>query len=348
MKIKILLLSMLAVIASAFVFTACGDDDPSDPTVSLTSIALNKSAATLTAGETDTLRATFTPANATDKSVEWTTSNAAVATVNAHGIVTAVAEGTANITVVSKANANIKAVCTVTVEAAEVELTSIKLDKETLTLNPTETQTLSVTLAPENATNKNVEWTTSNAAVATVDANGLVTAVAEGIAEIIVSSEAYTGVADTCIVTVNAPKPSSPVTITYEKDGKTINVNQGDEVVFDAEEVDYGGGFIMADASPYDPTITNVSGKSGKLEVTINTSISDYSFFSFCFGGGCVPLTSSSIKKDITVEDQQKEGIQLHATFTPGEYKTVSATATVKFNDEVVSSFKLKYVYSKK
>ena len=82
-------------------------------TVPVTGVSLNKSTLTLTEGDSETLTATITPANATDKTVTWSTSDANIATVS-NGKVTAVAEGTATITVKTK-DGNKTATCNVTV-----------------------------------------------------------------------------------------------------------------------------------------------------------------------------------------------------------------------------------------
>ena len=81
--------------------------------VSVTGVSLNKSSTTLTVGGTETLTATVEPSNATDKSVSWSSDNTAVATVE-NGVVTAVAPGTANITVTTT-DGNKQATCAVTV-----------------------------------------------------------------------------------------------------------------------------------------------------------------------------------------------------------------------------------------
>ena len=81
------------------------------------SVSLNKSSITLTVSESEILVATVNPNNATDKTVNWTSSNTAVATVDASGNVTAVSAGTATITVTTT-DGNMSATCAVTVEAA--------------------------------------------------------------------------------------------------------------------------------------------------------------------------------------------------------------------------------------
>jgi hypothetical protein len=89
-----------------------------DPTIEVTSVEVTPSDATLTTiGETVALQATVMPENATDKSVVWTSSNAAVATVDAtSGVVTAVSEGAANITATAGGQSD-KATITVKIES---------------------------------------------------------------------------------------------------------------------------------------------------------------------------------------------------------------------------------------
>ena len=78
-------------------------------------VLLNKTSTTLTVGNTETLTATVEPANATNKAVTWSSDNSGVATVDANGEVTAVAPGTATITVTTE-DGNKTATCAVTVE----------------------------------------------------------------------------------------------------------------------------------------------------------------------------------------------------------------------------------------
>lgn len=90
--------------------------------VPVSSISLDTNNATMTAGSTRTLVATIDPSNATDKSVTWTSSNEAVAKVNASGVVTAVKEGTATITVATK-DGSATASCVVTVVCSHSKTT---------------------------------------------------------------------------------------------------------------------------------------------------------------------------------------------------------------------------------
>ena len=191
---------------------AAGAETP----VAVESVALDKTEVSIEAGKTATLVATITPANATNKEVTWKSDAEAVATV-ADGVVTAVAEGKANITVTTK-DGEKTATCAVTVTpaAAAVAVESVALDKAELSIEAGKTATLVATITPDNATNKNVTWATDNDKVATV-ANGVVTAVAEGKANITVTTEDGAKTA-TCAVTVT-PVPAV--------DGMNYSVNLG-------------------------------------------------------------------------------------------------------------------------
>ena len=127
--------------------------------------------------KTVTLTATVKPDDATDKSVTWTTSDASVATVD-NGVVTAKKVGSATIT--AKAGDK-EATCAITVVATPV--TSVTLDRTSASLKAGETVTLTATVKPDDATDKTVTWTTSDASVATVE-NGVVTAKKVGSATI--------------------------------------------------------------------------------------------------------------------------------------------------------------------
>lgn len=102
-----------------YLFDAIDIDDtgylvnPSDALA--TGIVLNKTTDSLQTGETDTLVATVTPENATNKNVKWTSSDPSIATVDENGKVTAIKEGTATITATTTDGSNLSASCTVTV-----------------------------------------------------------------------------------------------------------------------------------------------------------------------------------------------------------------------------------------
>ena len=127
--------------------------------VKVESVTISDTTLSLTEGETATLTATVSPEGATDKKVTWTSSDTSVATVNATtGEVTAIKAGTATITAATS-NTDVKATCTVTVKAKTVAVTSVSLDKTTLSLTKLKTCTPTATVGAENATGKTGTWT---------------------------------------------------------------------------------------------------------------------------------------------------------------------------------------------
>ena len=174
------------------------------PVVLVEGITLNATEQTLTEGETFALTASVTPENATNKSLAWTSSDENVATVDANGLVTAVKEGTATITVKATDGSNTSASCTITVKAPVVLVEGITLNATEQTLTEGETFALTASITPENATNKSLAWTSSDESVATVDANGLVTAVKEGTATITAKATDGSNASASCTITVKS------------------------------------------------------------------------------------------------------------------------------------------------
>ncbi len=192
-----------------------------DVTVPVTSVTLNQSVYTLAIGASYTLIPTVLPANATDRQVKWSSSNEKTVTVSDRGVIQAIAEGTSTI----KAEAGGKsATCAVTVEKTIVAVTEVTLDRTSLTLKVNETFTLSATVAPENATDKAVVWTTSDSGVVRVS-NGTVTSVGEGTAKI---TAAAGGKSASCTVTVKNAEPEFiPVdSVTLNRESLELKVDE--------------------------------------------------------------------------------------------------------------------------
>ncbi len=162
--------------------------------VPVESVSLNKTTLTLDKGAYETLQATINPSNATDQTLTWSTSKSSVATVDNNGKVTAVNGGEATITVTTSNGK--KAECKVTVN---VPVTSIQLNKSEMTLSVGQSFTLSVVFNPTDVTDKTVTWESDKPDFASVDANGKVTAKAQGIAVITAKSG---GKEAKCTVTV--------------------------------------------------------------------------------------------------------------------------------------------------
>jgi uncharacterized protein YjdB len=149
------------------------------PIVIVTGVTMAPTTAAINVGATSQLTATVAPANASNKTVSFISSNTAVATVNSTGLVTGVAAGNAIITVTTQDGSK-TATCAVTVSTVNVPVTGVTVTPSTLTMNVGATAQLTATLAPANATNKNVTWSSGSTTIATVSATGVVTAVAFG------------------------------------------------------------------------------------------------------------------------------------------------------------------------
>ncbi len=162
-------------------------------------ITLSKTQFTLSINETQTLTATVSPSDADNKEVEWTSSDASIASVDQSGKVTAKAKGTCTITCAATDGSGMKAECAVTV----VQLvTGITLSETTLSLTTGSTHTLTATVVPPTASNTGVAWKSSNTSVATVDQSGNVTAKAKGTCTITCSAKDGSGMKAECAVTV--------------------------------------------------------------------------------------------------------------------------------------------------
>ena len=188
--------------------------EPAAP-VAVTGVTLNKNNTTIYTGRTETLTATIQPADATNKAVTWTSDNTGVATVN-NGVVTGVSVGSATITA-KTADGGFTATCTVIVEEAPiVHPTGVSISKTSINLQIGGSETLTATVTPADANNKNVTWSTSDATVAAVDKNGKVTGIKAGNATITATTEDG-GKTATCSVTVTAgpPVPSTGLTTHY-------------------------------------------------------------------------------------------------------------------------------------
>ena len=168
--------------------------------VPVTGVTLNATTASIAPAGTTQLTATVLPINATNKAVNWTTSNAAAATVNTTGLVTGVAAGSAIITV-KTTDGSFTATCAVTISSIPIAVTGVTLNATTASITPAGTTQLLATVLPTKASNKAVTWSTSNAAFATVNGTGLVTGVAVGSAIITVKTTDG-GFTATCVVTI--------------------------------------------------------------------------------------------------------------------------------------------------
>ena len=164
------------------------------------SITLNLTESELHVGETLELIATVWPDSLSSRvNLEWRSNNQSVAEVNANGLVTAVGVGKC---VVSVNCGLIGASCEITVKENEILAEEVVLTPESAVLEVGGTIDLAANIYPENTTDKSLVWTSSDSLVASVDDNGVVTAVAQGTCKIMATCGEVAG---TCAITVRTP-----------------------------------------------------------------------------------------------------------------------------------------------
>ena len=198
--------------------------------IPVTDVTVDPATATIAIGEETQLTATVAPEYASIQTVTWSSSDTAIATVDSTGKVTGVAEGTATITATTD-DGGFTAVCEVTVN--EIHVTGVSLDKETATIEIGRKTQLTAAITPEYATNKNVTWTSSNEAVATVE-DGEVIGHAEGTAAITVTTEDG-GETATCSVTVIQPIVRAGYVITIADSGTVYALSNETEEYYHTE-----------------------------------------------------------------------------------------------------------------
>lgn len=286
----------------------------SNKEISVTEVTLNKSETTILVGGNETLTATVLPENATNKKVTWKSDKPEIATVDAAGKVTGVKAGEAIITVTTEDGSK-TATCKVTVKAATIAVTGVTLNKTATSLLVGGSETLTATVAPADATNKKVTWKSSNAAVATVDTNGKVTAVKAGEATITVTTEDG-GKTATCRVTVS-DREIKVTEITLA--ALAIYVGESKAVTATVKPDDATNKALTWTSSDETVATVDATGKvTGKKigTATITATARDGSGVS----GSCTVTVLSPVKK-VTVEP---------ATLTLGQNKSYTLKATVE------------------
>ena len=169
------------------------------PVIKAETITLDESSLSIESGNTHQLIAKIYPENTTNKKITWISSNKNIATVDENGLVTAKTKG--KTTIIASTNNGLTAKCEVSVTGVAAE--TITLNKTSLSIESNSRHQLIATILPENTTNKNLTWTSTNEKVATVDESGIITAKRPGTAIIIVTTN--NGLTAKCEVIVYDP-----------------------------------------------------------------------------------------------------------------------------------------------
>lgn len=175
-------------------------------------------------GGSGKIRYSVLPGNATNTNVTFKSLNEKVATVDANGVVTGVSEGNADI-VITTEEGGFEAKCTVRVDGIDARGIERVGDK-TVTMGLNQTRQLQVKITPSDTTNKNVQWTSSNNSVTTVDSNGVVTSKNSG--STIITATTHNGLKTEFFIEVETPVTN--ITLNSNE----INLNQGGTFKLDA------------------------------------------------------------------------------------------------------------------
>lgn len=182
--------------------------------VPVKTMTLDQTSLALTEGQTSKLTTSFTPSYASNSTVTWKSTNPNIASVDDKGNVSARLSGTVTITATSGDGP--VAQCKITVTALTVtttEVSSVVLNKTALFLRTGDSVSLMAKVIPDNATNQNVTWISSNPGAATVNLNGKVTALSPGSTDITVNTQDGNFIARTkVVVTAGTSANSGPFT----------------------------------------------------------------------------------------------------------------------------------------
>jgi uncharacterized protein YjdB/beta-glucanase (GH16 family)/methyltransferase-like protein len=296
--------------------------------VSVTGVTVSPTSVSVAAGATTQLSATVAPSNASNKTVTWTSSNTAVATVNSNGLVTGVATGTATITATTQDGAK-TATSSITVTTGNVMVTGVTVSPTSASLAVGATTQLTATVAPSNATNKTVTWTSSNTSVATVNASGLVTGVATGTATITVTTQDGAKTATSAItvttgniavtgVTVSPTSASIMIGATQQLTATVAPSNATNKTVTwtsssnSIATVSSGGLVTGVSVGIANITVTTQDGaKTATASITVTSSSGNT-----CSGNG--PTASGQTVPDYTYDVTSNSGSTVNVKFTAG------------------------------
>ena len=285
-----------------------------------TGVTLSFSSVSLDAGKTKTITASVTPSSATFKTVTWSTSDAKIAKVSSSGKVTAVSAGTATITATSKDGAA-TAACRVTVKqpASSVVLKSTSgtdLTTTTMKIAVGSKKTVVATLKPDNVTNKDVTWSTSNKSIATVSSSGVVKGVKAGTVKI--TAKSADGAASTTIkIKIYTPVKS----VSLNKTSLTLKIGGSATVTPTVKPSDATYKTVKWTSSNYDVATVDENGKitaKGVGYAVITATTTQGSKKATCNVSVVKPVTGVSISES-SLRIEVGDKVKLKATVKPSD-----------------------------
>ena len=274
-----------------------------------TSISLTAVSNSISIGATTQLTVGYNPSTTNVKNVTYSSSNESVATVSNTGLVTGVAQGSATITATAEAaSGTVSATTTITV--TPIAVTSVSLSSNSETVKVGKTVTLIPTISPSNATNKNVNWSSSNTEIATVNNSGTVTGIAAGTATITVTT-VDGGKTATCTVVVQTSGGEENFSISYTDLPTTYQT----------------GSTIYTAASGIKFQAYNCANYSSKMQ--------------FKASSGYIQSTEELELQSITINDRESNTLTVYGSNTAGSFSTEISGDNDTYNLAGYSYFKI-------
>ena len=318
--------------------------DDEDPKIPASGITISKEDTTLEAGMTLQLTATITPDNA-EETVQWSTSAAAVASVDMNGLVTAIAPGEAVITATTS-ESGLTAECRVTVTEPIIRVTKVTIDETSVPsrIKVGESVQLAATVEPENAVDKTVTWSISDNEYVSITPDGVLTGIKEtGRSQRVIITATAGGISDVCSPRIKVEAAAGAVTgVWLDYGGITVSVGGTVQLNATVEPEDAENKSVTWESS--DETVATVdenglvTGKSaGSATVTVRTVDGGYTAQCSVIveGEEIVAVTGVRLDyEDITVDVGGTW--QLNATVEPEDAENKSVTW--ESSDETVAT----------
>ncbi len=298
----------------------------------VTHIELNKPEITLAVGKRTVIKASVTPSSASDKSVIFSSSDEAVATVDKKGNVQAVSAGTATITAASSSNPEITSTTRITVV---VPISKLLLNTDVSTIYVGQTIPISVNYQPIDATLKSATFASSAAKIATVDESGLVTGIAKGNVTITATAADGSRIKATKRITVL----QQPQSVSFKEPPTKLNVGTNKKITAIVSPSNTSDKTLLWSSS--NEAVATVS-KTGIVtpkypgQVTITATAKDFPEVS-----ASVDITVAQLAKSITMAETNlnilvQNTAQLAYTVNP-EYTTNKAVTWSSSRPNVAS-----------
>ena len=276
------------------------------PDVPVESIVVNPNETEMNVGATYTILYTVLPAEATITAVTFSSNDETIATVDENGNVTGVAAGTAIITIAATDGSGVTGTFTVTVMNIDVE----EITASDITMMSGETATISYTVLPANATDASVTFTSANTAIATVDADGVVTGVGVGETTITIAS-------------VQNPEVTTEITVTVTSDPNAV------QFTVNAPANAAPGDVITVEGVLTAPTSGNYGGFNGLL-MGIYYDHNAFQFVSGSITRGPVAIQATQIDENTMIQTYTNvEDVIQMAIVVPTENTFVTAEGVV-------------------